>query len=227
MSNCEQYKKKLEEMDDLLNTMLKEKHHLVKCADDRLLLRRLFLVLSKIGYAFGENNKTLRQALSPEEEQIFNLMTNPFGGSAKSDVLQFIREKFVGCESISIYDLYFLGAKGELSEGYLSFIEELAKTLNEINITKLEVFHHSGQSNLNSNIHGIFQGKGIGMTSSIKYQDHLHDRIWLGYQINSEVPKAAAYFGSSFNTVFKKPMIYNQLLHDEISIFLLALKNLE
>ncbi len=96
MNNCEQYKKKLEEMDDLLNTMLKEKHYLEKCADDALLLKRLFLVLSKIGYAFGENNKTLRQVLSPEEEQFFNLMTNPFGGSAKSDVLQFIKENLLG-----------------------------------------------------------------------------------------------------------------------------------
>ncbi len=128
--------------------------------------------------------------------------------------------------SISIYDLYFLGAKDKLSDSYLSFIKELAKTLNEIKITNIDVFHHSGETNLNSNIHGIFQGMGIAMTSSTKYQDHLHDRIWLGYQVSSEVPKFAAYFGSSFNTVFKKPMIYNQLQHDEISIFLLALKNL-
>ena len=226
MSNCEEYNKKLQLLDKLLSDVLSERHHLNDCSQDSGLLKKIALILTKIDYAFGENNRTISRVLTPEKERFFSYMTNPYYGESKPDIIDFIKKNFVNCKKIKIYDLYFMGAKAKFREKYLSFIEELAGAFYELGIAEVEVFHHSGEQHVINEVSQIFQDKKLQISASIKLQDHLHDRIWVGYLAETVDPLAAVYFGSSFNTFFAKPMIYNQLTKEETETFTSIIKGL-
>ena len=184
-------------------------------------------IIGKLSRRLGANY-VLERIIRSNEPQIYNLMTSPFAGRPRQEIVEFIKKVFKGSSTIEIFDAYFFNSTKDNKENYLDFLVEIKEAFEELRITELIIHYVNRKDTIKiiDDVEKIFVSSIFSFTKCIDYQDYLHDRLWLGYKlINNEedriylnmIPSpVGVYFGSSFNNVFQKPMFYNPINDDDI-----------
>lgn len=184
-------------------------------------------IIRKLSIRLGANY-VLERIIRSDEPQIYNLMTSPFAGRPRQEIIEFIKKEFKGSSTIEIFDAYFFNSTKDNKENYLDFLVEIKEALEELHITEVIIHYVDRKDTIKiiDDVEKIFVSSIFSFTKRIDYQDYLHDRLWLGYKLidnggdriylNMIPSPVGVYFGSSFNNVFQKPMFYNPINDDDI-----------
>jgi hypothetical protein len=227
---------KLNEIENLIDDLLEE--NVLRSSLPNVEARAKFeIIIEKLGRVAG-SGYVFHKMLRSQDPQFFNYMASPFIGKPRQEIIEFIKKVFHNKSDIEIYDAYFFNNNAANKEDYLSYLTEIKAGLEEIGINKLTI-HYVNENHTTkvlNEVKTIFSSSTFEFRIDCKFQDYLHDRIWIGYTLLNEedgitfenmVPDpAGAYFGSSFNSVFKKPMFYNPINNDDIKSFLNCLSSI-
>lgn len=183
-------------------------------------------IIGKLSRRLG-TNYVLERIIRSNEPQIYNLMTSPFAGRPRQEIIEFIKKVFKGSSTIEIFDAYFFNSNDDNKEEYLNFLKEVKIVLVEIEVSEL-IVHYLDESYATKvlfDVEQIFTCDHFTFVKQTEYKKYLHDRFWLGYKLMNVEEKrtienmfpdpTGVYFGSSFNNVFKKPMFYNVINNDD------------
>ena len=174
-------------------------------------------VLEDLSHVFIESFRLIQeyrdgnQAMFPNSEQtkIYNSLSVPGFGNPKKEILMFLQNELSGCSHVEIYDPYFFQAYFDKRVIYLDYMKEIAKTLSLLKIEGVTVHYKSSKNKVKVEVEEIFRQNQINIMSEKKFEKLLHDRIWIGSCEKSE--PVGITFGSSFNQLFNKPMLYSSL----------------
>lgn len=153
---------------------------------------------------------------SAKKDLILNAITGPHYSKPKKDITDFIRTSFSGYEKIEIFDPYFIEASAGQREEYLNFVEDLCHLLSEANIKQVVIYYQLSKTRVQQEVREKIESKSMTVIFDDKYTNLLHDRVWIGSKTQDElISEKGIFFGSSFNSVFKKPMLYNDLTNED------------